>query len=231
MLDARAFASTRAAIERLWEVCQVPDYRKISPAAHAELVVNAAGPWAPLVGRMAGLDLLARADVTLAPGGGRALVPTGIAFALPEGFEGQVRPRSGLAAKHGVTVLNAPGTIDEGYRGEMECIIAKIFGSESQKEAAVELFMLRFPEATFKDSALKFFEGSRSSPGLSTCRAKCTPSPRLAATSWARSGRYSSRGPAISAGCAPSGSWDRAISTSASATVLAATIWVRILGR
>ena len=58
-----------------------------------------------------------------------------------------------------------------------------------------------------------------------------TVSPRLAATSWARSGRYSSRGPAITAGCAPSGSWDRAISTSASATVLAATIWVRIFGR
>jgi dUTP pyrophosphatase len=54
------------------------------------------------------------------PPGGRALVPTGFAIALPPGHEGQVRPRSGLAVKHGVTVLNAPGTIDADYRGEMK---------------------------------------------------------------------------------------------------------------
>ena len=68
----------------------------------------------------AGLDLLAAvpdaAPVTLAPGA-RALVPTGLAIALPDGYEAQVRPRSGLAAKHGVTVLNSPGTIDADYRG------------------------------------------------------------------------------------------------------------------
>ena len=67
----------------------------------------------------AGLDLRAAADVTLAPGG-RALVPTGLAVALPQGIEGQVRPRSGLAVKHGVTVLNAPGTVDCDYRGEIK---------------------------------------------------------------------------------------------------------------
>ncbi len=69
----------------------------------------------------AGLDLCAAitADVVLAPGA-RAVVPTGIAFALPEGFEAQIRPRSGLAVKHGVTVLNAPGTIDADYRGEVQ---------------------------------------------------------------------------------------------------------------
>ena len=68
----------------------------------------------------AGLDLLAAVDgkITLAPGA-RALVPTGLAMALPAGFEAQVRPRSGLAAKHGVTVLNTPGTIDADYRGEI----------------------------------------------------------------------------------------------------------------
>jgi dUTP pyrophosphatase len=68
----------------------------------------------------AGLDLLAAIDgeLTLAPGA-RALVPTGLTMALPAGFEGQVRPRSGLAVKHGVTVLNAPGTIDADYRGEV----------------------------------------------------------------------------------------------------------------
>lgn len=67
----------------------------------------------------AGLDLRAAEAFTLRPGE-RALVPTGIAIALPKGFEAQVRPRSGLAVKHGVTVLNAPGTIDADYRGEIK---------------------------------------------------------------------------------------------------------------
>ena len=72
----------------------------------------------------AGMDLAASldADVTIAPGK-RALVGTGLAIALPRGYEAQVRPRSGLAAKHGVTVLNAPGTIDEDYRGEIKVIL------------------------------------------------------------------------------------------------------------
>ncbi|RYE31623.1 MAG: dUTP diphosphatase [Hyphomicrobiales bacterium] len=69
----------------------------------------------------AGLDLRAAIseNLSLAPGE-RALVPTGLAMQLPEGFEGQVRPRSGLAVKHGVTVLNAPGTVDSDYRGEVK---------------------------------------------------------------------------------------------------------------
>ena len=74
----------------------------------------------------AGLDLLAAvpadAPVRLAPGQ-RAMIPTGIAIALPYGTEGQVRPRSGMAARHGVTVLNAPGTIDADYRGEIHVIL------------------------------------------------------------------------------------------------------------
>ncbi|MBB3897489.1 dUTP diphosphatase [Roseococcus suduntuyensis] len=70
----------------------------------------------------AGMDLLAARDLTLPPGG-RALVPTGLAIALPEGYEMQVRPRSGLALKHGVTVLNAPGTVDADYRGEVGVIL------------------------------------------------------------------------------------------------------------
>jgi len=81
----------------------------------------------------AGLDLMAAvpADgpVWLAPGA-RALIPTGIAIALPPGAEAQVRPRSGLAARHGVTVLNAPGTIDADYRGEVQIILVN-FGSDS----------------------------------------------------------------------------------------------------
>ncbi len=66
----------------------------------------------------AGADLVAARDVELAPGA-RALVPTGIAIALPEGYVGLVHPRSGLATRLGVTVLNAPGTVDAGYRGEI----------------------------------------------------------------------------------------------------------------
>lgn len=67
----------------------------------------------------AGLDLVAREDVLLAPRGGRAVIPTGFALAIPLGYAGFVQPRSGLAAKHGVTVLNSPGLIDSGYRGEL----------------------------------------------------------------------------------------------------------------
>lgn len=75
----------------------------------------------------AGMDLLAAVaePVVLAPGK-RALVPTGIAIALPEGFEAQVRPRSGLALKHGVTVLNTPGTIDADYRGEVGVVLVNL---------------------------------------------------------------------------------------------------------
>jgi len=80
----------------------------------------------------AGLDLLAAvpddAPVEIAPGK-RAAIPTGIALALPAGHEGQVRPRSGLALQHGVTVLNAPGTIDADYRGEVQVILVNL-GSE-----------------------------------------------------------------------------------------------------
>ena len=72
----------------------------------------------------AGLDLAAclTTSITLEPGG-TARVPTGLQIALPPGHEGQVRPRSGLAARHGVTVLNAPGTIDEDYRGELQVLL------------------------------------------------------------------------------------------------------------
>jgi dUTP pyrophosphatase len=71
----------------------------------------------------AGADLLAREDALLPAGGGRALVPTGIALALPDGYAGFVQPRSGLALKHGVTCLNSPGLIDCGYRDELKVIL------------------------------------------------------------------------------------------------------------
>ena len=75
----------------------------------------------------AGLDLLAAVETPLTlPPLGRALVPTGLALALPQGYEAQVRPRSGLAAKHGVTVLNSPGTVDADYRGEVKVILVNL---------------------------------------------------------------------------------------------------------
>jgi len=71
----------------------------------------------------AGADLVARCDVTLAPNGGRALVPTGVALAIPPGHAGFVQPRSGLALRHGVTCLNTPGLIDSGYRDELAVLL------------------------------------------------------------------------------------------------------------
>jgi dUTP pyrophosphatase len=71
----------------------------------------------------AGCDLYARIDLTLAAGGGRGLVPTGVILAIPPGFAGFVQPRSGLALRHGVTCLNTPGLIDAGYRGELAVLL------------------------------------------------------------------------------------------------------------
>lgn len=70
----------------------------------------------------AGADIYTRIDFTLAPGE-RALVPTGISIALPDGYVALVHPRSGLAIKHGVTMVNAPGTVDAAFRGELQCIM------------------------------------------------------------------------------------------------------------
>jgi dUTP pyrophosphatase len=71
----------------------------------------------------AGSDLVARETAVIAPNGGRALIPTGIAVAIPDGYAGFVLPRSGLALRHGITCLNAPGLIDAGYRDELRCIL------------------------------------------------------------------------------------------------------------
>ena len=78
----------------------------------------------------AGADIVSRIDITLAPGE-RGLVPTGIAIALPDGYVALVHPRSGLAIKHGVTMVNAPGTVDAGYRGELQIILINHDKSES----------------------------------------------------------------------------------------------------
>jgi dUTP pyrophosphatase len=78
----------------------------------------------------AGADIVSRIDITLAPGE-RALVPTGIAIALPDGYVALVHPRSGLAIKHGVTMVNAPGTVDAGFRGELQIILINHDKNES----------------------------------------------------------------------------------------------------
>jgi len=107
----------------------------------------------------AGMDLAAAIDapMTLAPGK-RAMVPTGLAIALPAGFEAQVRPRSGLAAKNGVTVLNTPGTIDADYRGEVKVILVNLGEDSFEIERGMriaqmvitrypgQLYRSRFPE-------------------------------------------------------------------------------------
>jgi dUTP diphosphatase len=81
----------------------------------------------------AGADLVAREGVVLSPRGGRALIPTGIAVAIPEGYAGFVQPRSGLALRHGVTVLNTPGLIDAGYRDEV-CVVLVNLDPDSSYE-------------------------------------------------------------------------------------------------
>jgi dUTP pyrophosphatase len=101
-------------------------------AATVELKVTRVGDRGPALllpryetAGAAGMDLRADEAVALAPGQ-RAVVPTGLAVEIPHGHEGQVRPRSGLASSHGVTLLNAPGTIDSDYRGEVKVILVNL---------------------------------------------------------------------------------------------------------
>jgi len=99
-----------------------------------EVLITRLDPELPLPryakGGDAGADIVSRIEITLAPGE-RALVPTGIAIALPDGYVALVHPRSGLANKHGVTMVNAPGTVDAGYRGELQIILINHDKSES----------------------------------------------------------------------------------------------------
>lgn len=101
----------------------------------------------------AGADLLAREGVVLQAGGGRALVPTGIAIALPEGYAGFVQPRSGLALKHGVTCLNSPGLIDCGYRDELKVLLVNTDPDTdyeiSRGDRIAQLVIQRVEEADF----------------------------------------------------------------------------------
>ena len=102
----------------------------------------------------AGLDVYARIDCTLLPGQ-RALVPTGIAIAIPEGYVCLVHPRSGLAAKHGVSIVNAPGTIDAGYRGEIQVILINTDSKETftvkRGDRIAQLVFQKFEVAEFEE--------------------------------------------------------------------------------
>jgi dUTP pyrophosphatase len=100
----------------------------------------------------AGADLLTTVDVTLAPGE-RAMVPTGVAIALPEGFVALVHPRSGLAARHGLSIVNTPGTVDAGYRGEIRVMLINHDPHEPielrRGDRIAQLVIQRFERAAF----------------------------------------------------------------------------------
>lgn len=100
----------------------------------------------------AGADLVTTVDVTLKPGQ-RVLVPTGIALALPDGYVGLVHPRSGLAARHGLSIVNAPGTIDAGYRGEVKVCLINLDPAEAVElrrgDRIAQLVIQRFERAAF----------------------------------------------------------------------------------
>ncbi len=103
----------------------------------------------------AGADLVAREGVVLAPNGGRALVPTGVAVAIPHGYAGFVLPRSGLAFRHGITCLNTPGLIDCGYRDELKVILVNTDPHEEYKvhrgDRIAQLVIQRVEEAGFRE--------------------------------------------------------------------------------
>lgn len=102
----------------------------------------------------AGADLIARSDVVLPCRGGRAVVPTGVAIAIPPGFAGLVLPRSGLAIRHGLTCLNAPGLIDSGYRGEVRVILVNHDPEHdytvSRGDRIAQLILISVEQATFE---------------------------------------------------------------------------------
>jgi dUTP pyrophosphatase len=131
------------------------------PASVTDIPVLQLDPGLPMPARAragdAGIDLLARSGVTLEPGGGRALVPTGLALELPLGTAGLVLPRSGLALRHGVTCLNAPGLIDPGYRGEVGVILVNTDPTERYEvhrgDRVAQLLLVSFETATFVSAA------------------------------------------------------------------------------
>ena len=104
----------------------------------------------------AGADLIANEEVTLAPGGGRALIGTGIAVAIPRGYAGFVQPRSGLALRHGITCLNTPGLIDSGYRDELKVLLINTDPSEPYEvhrgDRIAQLVIQKVEEVAWEES-------------------------------------------------------------------------------
>ena len=102
----------------------------------------------------AGADLIARIDVVLPCRGGRAVVPTGVAVAIPAGYAGLVLPRSGLAVRHGLTCLNAPGLVDSGYRGELQVVLVNHDPEHdyavSRGDRIAQLVLIRVEQADFE---------------------------------------------------------------------------------
>jgi dUTP pyrophosphatase len=117
----------------------------------------------------AGADLIASSDVELPCRGGRAVVPTGIAVAIPAGYAGLVVPRSGLAARHGLTCLNAPGLIDSGYRGEIQVILVNHDSEQDytvrRGDRVAQLVLIRVEQAAFEAVGERGLEESQRGSG------------------------------------------------------------------
>jgi dUTP pyrophosphatase len=117
----------------------------------------------------AGADLVATADVVLRCRGGRAVVPTGVAVAIPSGYAGLVLPRSGLAARHGLTCLNAPGLIDSGYRGEIQVVLVNHDPEQdyavSRGDRVAQLVLIKVEQAAFDLVAAGGLEDSQRGSG------------------------------------------------------------------
>ena len=130
----------------------------VSSTPDLEILVRRLDPGLPLPSYAhpgdAGADLLTTVDVTLAPGE-RAMVPTGIAIALPEGFVALVHPRSGLAARHGLSIVNTPGTVDAGYRGEIKVMLFNLDPREPielrRGDRIAQLVIQRVERAAFSE--------------------------------------------------------------------------------
>ncbi len=117
----------------------------------------------------AGADLVATTEVLLPCRGGRAVVPTGVAIAIPAGYAGLVVPRSGLAARHGLTCLNAPGLIDSGYRGEIRVILVNHDPEQdytvSRGDRVAQLVLVKVEQAAFELVGESGLEGSQRGTG------------------------------------------------------------------
>jgi dUTP pyrophosphatase len=144
----------------------------------------------------AGADLCSAVDLTLAPGA-RALVPTGIAMALPEGYVALVHPRSGLAARHGISIVNAPGTIDAGYRGEVKVCLVNTDRDEPfevrRGDRIAQLVIQRFETAAFVE-ADELPASARGAGGYGSTGGFATPPDEPAGTGTTRSPEWTRAG-------------------------------------